>query len=162
MVLPDQPTGSNRFMYAAGQGSQGNSNNIGYYFLHDNTQNAGQWRTSDVYAGLYGRVHYAIFRGPTSAAVVSAGAARDANHAGWVSVGYSRGNGYSQSAPPSIAALSGFTSSDNYYTGNISGNIGGYNYDHVYSYRMRTQYRLDGAADLSSTVPTGAVIELRG
>jgi hypothetical protein len=161
MALPSDGSIDSRFFYAAGQG-QTNANRIGHYFIHNNTSNGGRWYSNAVYSGLYGRVHYAIFRGPTSAALVNANATRDANHLGWVGISYTTGNYFSETAPPTISALSGFSSSDNYYTGNLSGRASnGYTYDHMYSYRMRTQYRIDGAANLPSGGTANAFIELK-
>lgn len=160
MIRPSDNSIDFRIFYAAGQ-SQVNTNVIGYYFLHDNTSNAGNWYTNAVYSGNYGRVHYAIFRGASTASKVNAEATRSEDHLGWVAINHTRGNYFDQTAPPAIATLSGYTHSDNYYTGNISGTASnGYNYNHMYSYRMSTQYRLDGLADLPAGA-SGTFIELK-
>ena len=144
-----------------GTGNPSFNRNIASY-VHNGTNSTEQWTTNAVYDGRYASVGIQVFRGPTDMIEVSNGASAHADHAGWLVYKAELGNYFTETAPATIPALTGFTTSFTRYSGNIPGVANnGYTYDHFYSNRQRTQYALSAGGTLTSGADDMRKFELR-
>jgi hypothetical protein len=108
-----------------------------------------RWLTTSTgsYSGTPAACSVAVFRGPTSVAEVSAGAAPHEDHAGFIAYDYSRG---SFQTAPSLENISTFTNAS-YRLVSVAGTYSnGFSYDHLWSYGYRVEYNVGGTANFPS------------